>query len=204
MELKRLLLLALTAMLSACTTSVVVEGSAPTPLVKKIPANVAVYFSEEFKTFTHEESIEQAGNWKIDLGNQNLDFFRNLINSMFTSVIEIDSAELTEAQQNSLDGLVIPVIDKYGFLTPAVSGLKFYSASIHYKISVLDNQNNKLADYTVVGYGKSEGGTFGAGKALGEATRLAIRDGGTRIAVDLSSQPTIKKWLAEKIPGAQK
>jgi len=74
----------------------------------------------------------------------------------------------------------------------------FFSASIHYRITVLNKRNEKVADYVVVGYGKKEGGAFGAGQALGDATMLAIRDGGTRIAVELSQQPGILSWLEQR------
>ena len=48
-----------------------------------------------------------------------------------------------------------------------------------------------------MGYGKSEGGSFGADDALGEATMLAIRDGGARIAIEMSQQPQVVAWVTE-------
>jgi len=184
--------------LSACTTNVVVEGTVPTPLVAKIPADVGVYYDERFRNFVHTEAIREEGTWNIDLGEQNLSFFRKLTRAMFKSVVEVNSPELTEEQKSELDGLVIPRIEKYGFLTPGISGLKFFSASIHYRIIVLNQNNENVAEYVVVGYGKSEAGLFGSGDALGEATMLAIRDGGTRIAIELSQQPAIVAWLAQR------
>ena len=184
--------------LSGCTTNVVVQGSVPTPLVAKIPANVGVYYDESFRNFVHTEAIREEGTWNIDLGAQNLSFFRKLTNAMFESVVEVSSPELTEEQKSELDGLVIPRIEKYGFLTPGISGLKFFSASIHYRIVVLNQNNENVAEYVVVGYGKSEGGAFSSGDALGEATMLAIRDGGTRIAIELRQQPAIVAWLAQQ------
>ena len=190
--------LVIALLLSACTTNVLVEGSVPTPLVSKIPVNVAVYYDESFKSFVHTEAIKEDGTWKIDLSEQNLSFFRNLTSSLFESVIEIDTPELSEEQQANLDGLVIPKIEKYGFLTPNISGLKFFSASIHYRITIMNHANKKIADYIVVGYGKSEGGAFDSSKALGKATMLAIRDGGTRIATELREQPAIVAWVSEE------
>ena len=191
-------IVAMLILLSGCTTNVVVRGSIPTPLVAKIPANVAVYYDENFKTFVHSEALKEEGTWNIPLGEKNLTFFRSLTNAMFESVIEIESDELDELQQTELDGVLIPKIEKYGFLTPSISGLMFYSASIHYRITLMDSDNQKVAEYIVVGYGKKEGGAFSAGQALGDATMLAIRDGGTRIAVELSQQPGILAWLDRK------
>ena len=75
--------------LQSCTTSVVVEGSVPTPLVNKIPARVGVFYSEEFRSFRHKEDIREAGNWDIDLGPQNLTFFSNLLDSLFLDVEQV-------------------------------------------------------------------------------------------------------------------
>lgn len=179
----------------SCTTNVQVEGSVPTPLVARMPANVAIYYDENFKNFVHSEDLDTEGNWNIDLGEKNLEFFRNLSNAMFTSVTEVSSSELTPEQQNQFDGLIIPTIDEYGFLTPNVGVLPFYSVSIRYQVLILNNQNERVAKYEVVGYGKSEGNSFTAGGAVGDATMLAIRDGGQQIAVELRHQPAIIDWL---------
>lgn len=187
-----------TIALSGCTTTVVVEGSVPTPLVRKIPAQVGVYYDENFKNFQHQEDLELEGTWKINFGEQNLTFFRNLMESLFDSVEELETPEPAADESAQLDAVLIPKIEKYGFLTPSLSGLKFYSASIHYRITMVDMAGNELADWTVVGYGKSEGGAFGGDSALGEATMLAIRDGGARISIGLTSQPEVAKWLARR------
>jgi hypothetical protein len=187
-----------------CTTSVTVEGTIPTPLVAKIPVNVGVYYSDDFKSFQHEETIRQHGNFKVDMGGQNLLFFRNLMTAVFENVTEIDERPLADEQSSvaeenaaGLDGILIPEIIKYGFLTPNVSGLKFYSASIHYRMSLYDLNNAKLGEWIIVGYGKSERTLFGTTDSLSEATMLAIRDGGARIAIEMESQPVIQSWLED-------
>ena len=189
-----------TLVLTGCTNNVVVTGSVPTPLVKKIPARLGIYYSQSFQTFQHEEKIPQQGEWKVELGAQNLGFFRNLMGAMFASITEVSEPPLPTALQSGLDGVLIPEILKYGFLTPSISGLNFYSASIHYRLTLLDARGEKVAEWTVVGYGKSEAAVFGENAALAEATMLAIRDGGARIAVDLVKQQGVAQWLAA-LPG---
>ena len=51
----------LTLLLSGCTTNVTVVGSIPTPLVARIPANVGVYYDENFKNFVHTEALREVG-----------------------------------------------------------------------------------------------------------------------------------------------
>ena len=191
-----LLILAATLTLASCTTNVVVEGTVPTPLVRKVPVNVGVFYGENFKNFQHTEDLDTEGTFKINLGDQNLTFFQNLMTSMFDQVQILNDPEPMSAKEAGLDAIVIPKIEKYGFLTPGLSGLKFFSASIHYRITMMDTEGNQLADWTVVGYGKSEGGVFSSDDALGEATMLAIRDGGARISIGLPQQPKVAEWVA--------
>lgn len=192
---KTIAVLGLLWVLQACTTSVVVEGTVPTPLVNKIPAKIGVYYSQEFRDYRYFEEIRDSGSWSIDLGAQNLSFFRNLSSSLFESVVEVAEPPLTKAEMHKLDGLVVPEIAKFGFLTPSISGLKFYSASIEYRIRLYDKLGQKVGDWNIVGYGKSEGGMFSADEAINEATVLAIRDGGARIAIELIDQPAVQAWL---------
>ena len=182
-------------LVSGCTTSVVVEGTVPTPLVQKIPARLGVHYSEAFKNYHHQEEIEDLGTWSIDFGVQNLAFFRNLTQAMFFRVEEIDAPSPSAEEQLRLDGVLVPEITKFGFLVPEISGLKFYSVSIEYQLRMYNKQGAKIGEWTLVGYGKSEGGMFTADDALNEATALAIRDGGARIAIELATQPGIRAWM---------
>ena len=191
----RICILMALLVLQSCTTSVVVEGSVPTPLVNKIPARVGVFYSEEFRSFRHKEEIREAGNWDIDLGPQNLTFFSNLLDSLFLDVEQVREPPLTAEEMADLDGVVVPRIEKYGFLTPSISGLKFYSASIEYRIALYNSAGGKIGDWNIIGYGKSEGGMFTADEAINEATVLAIRDGGARIAIELIDQPVVREWM---------
>ena len=194
---KHCFLLGMLIMLTSCVTNVVVEGAVPTPLVDKMPVKVAIYYDESFKHFMHSESLDDEGKWEVELGKQNLIFFRNLMGAMFETVVEVDSPDFIGDGGEQFDGIIIPRIEKYGFLTPNISGLKFFSASIHYRLTLLSSENKKLTDYAVVGYGKSEPGAFSAAPALGQATMYAIRDGGTRISTEFRSVPAVAQWLNE-------
>jgi hypothetical protein len=195
---KHCILIGMLLILASCTTNVIVEGAVPTPLVEKMPVKVAIYYDESFKNFVHSQSLNDEGKWEIELGKQNLLFFRNLMEAMFETVLEVESPDIPASDEVQFDGILIPRIEKYGFLTPNISGLNFFSASIHYRLILLSNENKKLTDYAVVGYGKSEPGTFSAGSALGQATMLAIRDGGTRISTEFKLVPAVSQWLSEK------
>lgn len=198
-----LLVLFSVGLVAGCGTTVSVTGTLPTPLVRKIPLHVGVHYTNEFKQFLHEEKVHERGTYKIDIGEQNYNFFQRLFEAMFMEIREVPAPPLSEEDGKGLAGVIVPKIEKYGFLSPHISGLKFYSASIHYHMTIYDLEGVPLAEWDVVGYGKSPSSSFGEGQALGEATMLAIRDGGARIAMETIQQPGVSDWLASHGVGVE-
>lgn len=193
-----LLMVALLLSLGGCGMSVSVEGTLPEPVVTPLPLKMGIYFPEEFKTFVHEEKVREGGKYRIELGNQNYSFFARLFKAMFRETKEVPAPPLSGAMREGLDGVIVPTIEKYGFLSPQISGLKFYSASIQYRLSIYDPDGVPIASWNVVGYGKSLAEGLRAKTALGDATMLAIRDGGARIALETGRQPAVKEWLEKR------
>jgi len=187
--------LVLATLLTSCGTSVSVRGSLPTPIVAPIELAVGLHFPDEFKGFVHEERIREQGKYKVDLGEQNYSFFSGLFESMFREVREVPAPPLADDLREGLAGVIVPTIETYGFLAPQLSGLEFFSASIEYRISIYDGDGVPLANWRVVGYGKSPSTGFSESAALGDATMLAIRDAGARIALEMAEQPEISKWI---------
>lgn len=193
------LLILLILVLAGCSTNVLVQGRVPTPLVATAPLKVGVYYSPEFSHYRHEETIDNDGTYKIDFGAEDLRFFKKLFGTMFRSVVELKEmpANAQQIQAKGLDGVLVPEIRKYGFLTPQISGLNFYSASIRYHLKLYDRTGRQVADWGLVGYGKSEGSAFSADKALARATLQAIRDAGARIAIDIPADPAFQAWVRD-------
>jgi hypothetical protein len=185
-------------LIAGCSTSVSVQGTLPTPLVTPIPLRVGVHYTSEFKQFLHEEKVQERGTYKVDIGQQNYSFFQRLFEAMFVETREVSAPPLSAEEGEGLAGVIVPEIEKYGFLSPHISGLIFYSASIHYHLTIYDLEGVPLAEWDVVGYGKSPSSSFGEGQALGEATMLAIRDGGARIAMETVHQPGVSKWISSR------
>lgn len=186
--------------LTGCTTSVTISGTVPTPLVQELPIHVGVYYSEEFKNYEYKELPDESEppmtHYQVALGTHNLSFFRNLMNAMFMRVTELDNPNLTDAQKNELDVVLIPVIARYDVLLPAISTLVYHAVSIQYHIKLTDLESTDIVNWKIVGYGKAEGGVLGGGEAVAEATMEAIRDGGARIATEVPA--AIKSILAVK------
>ena len=62
-------------LLSACAPSdIVIEGSLPVPMVKKIPVRIGVHYPDAFANFVHTETSKEIGAWQIDFGSKMLVF----------------------------------------------------------------------------------------------------------------------------------
>jgi hypothetical protein len=185
-------------LMSACSTSVQVAGDVPTLLVPALSRHVTYVEPTDLVAYVHEEKLPRGGEWSIALGQMNQVFFRQLMTSMFTTVTRIETVEpgvLPADEGEDHDGMIRIDLVEYGFLTPELSGLNFYSASAKYRVELADATSQSLGVWQVVGYGKAEAGAFQAGEAVNAATVMAIRDAGARIALELPDQPFFSAWL---------
>jgi predicted small secreted protein len=185
-------------LMAACSTSVKVTGDVPTLLVPALSRHVTYVEPTDLVAYVHEEKLPRGGEWSIALGQMNQVFFRQLMASMFTTVTRIETVEpgvLPADEGEDHDGMIRIDLVEYGFLTPELSGLNFYSASAKYRVELADATSQSLGVWEVVGYGKAEAGAFQAGEAVNAATVMAIRDAGARIALELPDQPFFSAWL---------
>lgn len=194
----RLIMISLGIWVSSCSTSVQVAGEVPTLLVPALARQVTYVEPIDMVSYVHDEKLPRGGDWSIAIGQMNQAFFRQLMSSMFESVTRLAASD--ESSQDGpiavdSDGMIRIDLVEYGFLTPELSGLNFYSASAKYRIELADASNQSLGVWQVVGYGKAEAGAFQAGEAVNTATVMAIRDAGARIALELPEQGFFKDWL---------
>jgi len=185
-------------LMSACSTSVQVAGDVPTLLVPALSRHVTYVEPRNLVAYVHEEKLPRGSEWTIALGQMNQVFFRQLMASMFTTVTRIETVEpgvLPSVEGEDHDGMIRIDLVEYGFLTPELSGLNFYSASAKYRIELADATSQSLGVWQVVGYGKAEAGAFQAGEAINAATVMAIRDAGARVALELPDQSFFRAWL---------
>lgn len=193
-------LIALLGFLASCSTSVQVDGEVPKLLIPAIDRSV-LFVKPPSLDYTHNETLPRGGDWSIVLGPMNDVFFRELLDSMFVSVAQtrVETDGLVGAGKQGLladvDGQIRIDLVEYGFLTPQISGLNFFSASTKFRIELGGTDGQTLGVWQVVGYGKAEAGTFQAADAVNSATVLAIRDAGARIAIELPRQSFFQTWL---------
>jgi len=179
--------------LSGCSTTVPpLKTEFPTPLIENLPVSVGLYYDDDLRNFTYNETVSDGTSWTIELGESNLRLFNRLFAAMFSKTVEIDDIQNSPA---GLDGIIHPVLEEYAFLTPAELGSRFYAVSIRYRVFLYDTDGNELAAWPINAYGQSRAGVINAGRLragpLQQATNLAMRDAAAGAIITLPAQPEI-------------
>lgn len=198
-ELSKFLVHGMTLMLlGACTHVVPVTGSIPTPVVDSLPISVGVYMDDEFRDFTHAEDRHLGEEWVISSGELNAEMFTNLFDTMFERTVTIETPPDRGVARSDLDALVQVKVTEYGFLTPRETGQRFFAVSFKYRILMWEPDGTLIANWQVVGYGKSAWTAFKDEAGLRDATATAIRDGAAAVALGFEKVPAIADWLAAR------
>lgn len=166
----------------------------PPPLVVKIPVAVAVFVPKEFSGFVHDE--ERSGtDWHVELGRAQTDGLMRLLNAMFEQVVVVDS--LSAGPQAEVRAILEPSVEEYAFVTPRDAGSPFFAVSIKYRINVY-TPDGKLADsWGFTGYGTAPSQGISSDAPLTQATALALRDAGAKLAVEFREQAIVRGLLPE-------
>lgn len=168
----------------------------PTPLVVKIPVSVGVFVPKEFSGFIHDE--ERSGtDWHIDLGKAQTDGLMRLLNAMFERVVVIDSVAAGTQAGGDIRAVLEPSVEEYAFVTPRDAGSPFFAVSIKYRINVY-TPDGRLADsWGFTGYGTAPSQGITSDAPLTQATALALRDAGAKLAVEFREQAIVRGLLPE-------
>jgi hypothetical protein len=185
------------ALLTGCgPVKLVATAQIPEPLVVKIPVAVALFIPPEFSEYVHEE--ERWGtDYSIALGKAQSDAISRLMNAMFEEVIPVDSLNAGAQLGERVAAILEPSVEEYAFVTPRDAGSPFYAVSIKYRVNVY-RPDGKLADsWGFTGYGTSPAGGLSNTEPLVNATALAMRDAGAKLAVEFREQAIVRGLLPE-------
>lgn len=191
------LLAASTLLVAACgPVKLVATTNIPPPLVVKIPVAVALFVPKEFSDFAHDE--ERAGtDWHVELGKAQTDGLTRLLNAMFQRVVMVDSVNNGSAAGPDVRAILEPSVEEYAFVTPRDAGSPFYAVSIKYRINVY-TPDGRLADsWGFTGYGTAPAQGMSSDAPLTQATALALRDAGAKLAVEFREQAIVRGLLPE-------
>lgn len=176
-------------------TRIMARADIPPPLVEPAPVTVALHVPAEFVQYTHKESRKVSGKWEFMLGKAQSESFDKLLNAMFLHVVRVDSVE-NAAANPGIRAILEPSIDEYSFVTPQDAGGPFYAVSIKYRMSIYA-PDGKLADsWAFTGYGTAISKGVNSEEPLENATALAIRDAGAKLATEFREQEVMKELLS--------
>ena len=182
--------------LGACSSSVVVDSSFPTPLVEPLPARVGLYFSDELYDYIHSEALPQQSTWTIDLGDANVAMLEPLLRTMFVETRTLETLPLSPGEQANLDGVIVPVLEKFEFDIPFGERDEFVEVWMQYQIGLYRTDGQVVLQWPVSGYGKFETGGKRV-EAVEQAAIFAMREVGATISTKFAEQPDVGYWLEE-------
>lgn len=196
---RAVLLAGLLVLLSACgASSLVVEGSYPTPAVRKIPLSLGLYFDEDLRNFLYIEYSETGQEeYRVASGQTHVQLFGSLLPAMFERVVVLDSMEAASAA--GVDAVFAPSIEEFQLALPQKTRLDAYEVWVKYNMRLLGPDGAYIADWVLTSYGKTptenllstEGG-------INDATVSALRDLASNFTLSFGSVPEVRDWLASK------
>jgi len=183
--------------LAACgAVKLVATTNIPTPLVARIPVAVALYMPKEFSGYVHKEE-RWSTKWNIDLGHAQSDGLTRLFNAMFERVVMVDSVNAGAQLGGDIKAILEPSVEEYAFVTPRDAGSPFYAVSIKYRVNVYAPDGRLADSWGFTGYGTSPAEGLSNTVPLTEATALAMRDAGAKLAVEFRDQAVVRGLLPD-------
>ena len=192
---------ALLALLGACATQFEAQTVIPAPLITQIPIVVGVHITPEFRNQVHREERD-GGDIEIAVGKAQTDGFLRLLTAMFTRAVPVPSVAEGAAIDPEMRGVFEPVLEEFSFITPSDTGTSLYAVSLKYRVNAYRPSGELIDSWTFTGYGAEPSmGLPTQGKpALQRATALAMRDAGTKLAVEFREQAIVRGLIEAGAP----
>lgn len=167
----------------------------PPPLIDRLPATVAVHYPDEFRDFLYKE--ERYGiKYEFLLGPAHVVKLQRLLEAMFDRVVEVDNPAQARAQAPDVRLVLEPRFEDYAFLTPQDMAGDYFTVTIRYRLDVYSPDGERVDGYVFTGFGREKSGSLsGNTQPLTAATQRAMRDAGAKLAVELTSQDTVRRLL---------
>lgn len=194
-------LVAACSLLGACAGgSVAVPTSFPVPLMEKVQLPIGIHLDDALSTYTHVETVQDRGEWEIELGSAQRYMFDNLLHGMFIGHRFVERAD---AHHPDVAGVLVPSIAELQFTLPSQTRTEYHEVWIRYQFRILDNRGNVLGEWPLMAYGKSHKQNHaGASASLQAAALDACRDAMADFAIRFRSFPGVSAWLQSELGGA--
>jgi hypothetical protein len=125
----------------------------------KMPVNIGLYVSDEFKNYRYTDSTKTLGTtydfW--NLGSESAGIFEVGLSQIFERVVVVDQKPpFTKAQPVPLRGVVEPKIEGLDFKVPAIVAQP-WSTKIQYKILMYNLEGKEIWQKSITGVGEVPG-----------------------------------------------
>ncbi|HKY93271.1 MAG TPA: hypothetical protein VJM11_19625 [Nevskiaceae bacterium] len=159
--------------LGACTSAPVVAPSKfPTPMVRKVPANLGLYFDPAFVAYVHRDKPEVGPKQDVNVGPASKALFTEYLIAQFSRVVVVSQLPPAGVPAG-IEAVLVPQIAEVQIAAPKTKKDEFYEAWIRYRLHLVSLQGTQLASWELDAYGKHRGAAIGGSN---EAWTLAVED----------------------------
>lgn len=194
----RFLVLLTTLALAGCGAStIVLSGSYPSPLARKIPITVGVYYPPALRNYTYREIDDDTGKdqYVVQAGAAQLQLFNTVLPTLFNKVVMLDSPEQA-AGQSGLDAVLVPTLSEFQLGLPQKTRLKVYEIWLKYNFKLTKPGGEQIADWVMTAYGKSpQEDLQSTDRGVQNAAVVAMRDLEASLTLSFANVPDVKEWL---------
>lgn len=187
----------LAVLLASCAASTInITGNYPTPLVRKLPITVGVYYPEELRNYSYIEIDDYSGKdqYIINSGISQVELFNTVLPALFENVVLLDSPDGT--QQDGIDAVFVPVIEEFQVGLPDKTKLKVFEIWVKYNMRLSDGKGDYIADWVMTAYGKAPTESFkSVDDGVKDAAVVALRDLAASFTLGFSGIPEVNEWL---------
>lgn len=189
--LKRVCLLLALTWLSGCASNVVVKGHIPKPLIERLAINGSIRYTEEFRNYRYTETEKKRALKTLDFTDAQMTMFDQVFGSLMRVV------PLTSADKQLI---IEPEILEIQYTAPRETKINQYEVWIKYRIKLVDENEQKIADWIIKGYGKTPTAMLGSNSAgFNSAAIVALRDAGAQLSIGFGRQSKIKALVRNTV-----
>ncbi len=189
-------------LLASCAANTInITGNYPSPLVRKIPITVGVYYPEELRNFSFIEIDDYSGDdqYIVNSGASQIELFNTVLPALFENVVMLDSLDGAQGSAN-IDAVFVPAIEEFQLGLPAKTKLKVYEVWVKYNMRLENPDGEYIADWVMTAYGKSPTESFQSVDAgVQDAAVVALRDLAASFTLGFSGVPEVNEWLAQNV-----
>jgi hypothetical protein len=175
----------------------------PAPAMEKLPVHVVLVTDDAFRSYKFDGPLFSGAPandpmWKnyrlrIELGEMNVDLFRQVSSSLFAQVTRFDSMEELKASGESFDGVLVPALEHFDAgwrcTSPAVC------ADVTYELLLFDQHEQQILDWKVVSQQSSCQGVIFCRDTYKNIMLAVERDIAAKILSQFPGFPEITDWV---------